>query len=288
VTAASEWKQETLDPENPSLPSLPAPSATGSKHDRGTVVVVAGGPGCPGAAILAATAALRGGAGRVQIITHESHAVAVGVAVPESLVLAYETRDQGLCIPEAARDALRTADVVLVGPGLTHEGPSLADVALATAAPEASLVFDAAALTDLSDKPRRERRVLLPNLDEVPMVLDTVDVPGPHASATANAAHELAANTEAVVVVRGPTTAIADPNTRLVRVLDDPKPGLSVAGSGDVLAGTVAAYCARTTDLATAAAWAVLVHHAAGGRLEDCFGPVGFVARDISEAIRQA
>jgi ADP-dependent NAD(P)H-hydrate dehydratase len=284
---ASEWTCERLDSTTPSLPRLPAPTATSSKHDRGTVVIVAGGPGCPGAAILAATAALRSGAGRVQIITHESHAVAVGVAVPETLVLGCATRSKSWCLREAALEAIRSADVVLVGPGLAHEGPQLADVVLATAAPDATIVFDAAALMDLADKPRREHCVLLPNPHEVPMVHDVVDVPESDASATANAAQALASKTQAIVVVRGPTTAIADPAAQSVRILDDPRPGLGIAGSGDVLAGTVAAYCARTPDLAAAAAWAVLVHHRAGTKLEDRFGPVGFLARDIGDAIVQ-
>jgi ADP-dependent NAD(P)H-hydrate dehydratase len=147
-------------------------------------------------------------------------------------------------------------------------------------------VFDAAALTNLAHKPRRERCVLLPNQQEVPMAAETLAVPGPEVSATARSAQELAIDTGAVVVVRGPSTAVADPGTRSVRVLDDPRAGLGVAGSGDVLAGTVAAYCARTPDLAAAAAWAVLVHHGAGAELEQRFGPVGFLARDISAAIQ--
>jgi ADP-dependent NAD(P)H-hydrate dehydratase len=287
VNHTSGWTYEPIDPTSPSLPPLPAPTATSSKHDRGTVVIVAGGPGCPGAAILTATAALRGGAGRVQIVTHDSHAVAVGVAVPETLVLGCESRGPSWGLPETALGAIRSADVVLIGPGLTHEGPPLADLVLATAAPAAAIVFDAAALTDLADKPRRDRRVLLPNQHEVPMVLDSVDVPGPQAPATARAAEHLADKTNSIVVVRGPTSVIADPSTRSARVLDDPRAGLGVAGSGDVLAGIVAAYCARTPDLAAAAAWAVFVHHVAGSKLEDRFGPVGFLARDISDAIVQ-
>jgi ADP-dependent NAD(P)H-hydrate dehydratase len=117
------------------------------------------------------------------------------------------------------------------------------------------------------------------------MVLDTVAVPDSEASAIAQAARALATATAAVVVVRGPTTAVADPTARRLRVLDDPRPGLGIAGSGDVLAGVVAAYCGRTPDLAAAAAWAVCAHHAAGSRLEHRFGPVGFLARDIGDAI---
>src|SRR5829696_4470943 len=76
---------------------LPQPSDDADKEGRGRVLVVAGAPDLPGTAILAATAALRAGAGKLRIATVESIAPHVGIAVPEARVLA---------LPEAAGGAI--------------------------------------------------------------------------------------------------------------------------------------------------------------------------------------
>jgi hydroxyethylthiazole kinase-like uncharacterized protein yjeF len=293
MSAASEqesrdWEREEIDPDGTSLPPLPVPDGSGSKHDRGTVLVVAGGPGCPGAALLSAAGALRGGAGRVQILTHEVHAVAAAVAFPEALVLAYECPHGKPQLDEAARRKIREADAVLVGPGLASEGPPLARIVLTESSTDACVLLDAAALAGIEAAPVHPRRVLLPNHDEVELLVGDADAFRRAADDVAGAAIELARRTESVAVVRGAATAIADPDARVVRSLDDPCVGLGVAGSGDVLAGVAAAFCARTPDLATAAAWGVLVHHQAGRILEHAVGPLGFLAREISDRIPAA
>ena len=66
---------------------LPQPAEDGDKDQRGRVLVIAGSASVPGAALLAATAALRAGAGKLQIATCQSIATHLGLAVPEALVL---------------------------------------------------------------------------------------------------------------------------------------------------------------------------------------------------------
>jgi ADP-dependent NAD(P)H-hydrate dehydratase len=288
MNVPSGWSYEAMTPLRDSMPPLPEPRAASSKRERGTVVIIAGGRGCPGAALLSATGALRAGAGRVQMITHESHAVALGVAVPETLVIGCASNGNGWHLDPSATDAIRKADVVVVGPGLTSEGPELAERALTEASPDASVLFDAAALAGLETEPLHDRCVLLPNPEEVPLVGGDAPPNGSDPADLADAAAQLALATDAIAVVRGPATAIADPRARVLRVLDDPRPGLGVAGSGDVLTGTVAAYCARACVLAAGVAWGVLVHHEAGRILEQRFGPVGFLAREISDTLTDA
>ena len=72
------------------LKSFPLPplAEDGDKEDRGRALVIGGSAEVPGAAILAGTAALRAGAGKLQIATEESVALAIGVAVPEARVIA--------------------------------------------------------------------------------------------------------------------------------------------------------------------------------------------------------
>jgi hydroxyethylthiazole kinase-like uncharacterized protein yjeF len=287
-SARPEWERHEIDRHGASLPPLPLPDGTSSKYERGTVLVVAGGAGCPGAALLSAAGVLRGGAGRVQILTHEMHAVPASIAFPEALVLAYACRKGGAELDQAAVRKIREADAVLVGPGLGSEAPDLARIVLAESSTDACVLLDAAALAGVEPAPLRPRCVLLPNANEVALVAEDADVFRQAAEDVGSAAIELAHRTESVAVVRAAATAIADPGTRVVRVLDDPCPGLGVAGSGDVLAGVVAAFCARAPDRATGAAWGVLVHHEAGRILEHAVGEVGFLAREIGDRVPSA
>jgi hydroxyethylthiazole kinase-like uncharacterized protein yjeF len=289
MTAAAGWREVTIEPGSLRPPA--PPDRTSSKIDRGTIVVVAGGVGCPGAALLSATAALRAGAGRVQIVTHASHATQIGIAVPESMVFGCESRRDRWFVSDPARDALHDADVVLVGPGLTAEGPDLAATVLDIAGEQAVVVLDAAALCDVDTDSIRPRCVLLPNDTEVGMIGGggAPDIASPRL--VPSAAIDVACATGATVAVRGSVTAVADPSLRLVYVLDDPCPGLAVAGSGDVLAGTVSACCARSDDQgeqAAATAWAVAAHHEAGRMLAERVGPTGFLAGEIAGAIPAA
>src|SRR5438067_12310434 len=100
---------------------LPRIDPKGGKESRGTVLVVGGAPQMPGAVILAATAALRAGAGKLQIATVRSVAPIVGAQVPEAFVLALpETREGGIA-PSGAREIAKRAEdstAVLVGPGM--------------------------------------------------------------------------------------------------------------------------------------------------------------------------
>src|SRR5438045_3138407 len=103
---------------------LPRPDADADKEERGRVLVVGGTPETPGALVLAATAALRAGAGKVQIATGRSIAQAVAIAVPEVRVFALpETADGTIAATAAADVAVRAAgaQAVLVGPGMLAE-----------------------------------------------------------------------------------------------------------------------------------------------------------------------
>src|SRR5262249_53733824 len=131
--------------------------ADADKEDRGRVLVVGGTPETPGAVVLAATAALRAGAGKVQIATGRSIAQAVAIAVPEARVFALpETADGTIAAAAAPPVAARAeaAQAVLVGPGMLAEAE--ASRLLRDALPHAGgapWVLDAMALACLVDDP---------------------------------------------------------------------------------------------------------------------------------------
>src|SRR5690242_16554065 len=103
---------------------LPQPRHDGDKEARGHVMVVAGSREMPGAAILAGTAALRAGAGKLTIATAASVSAVVGAAMPEARVAGLaETTGGGFTADSARRlaELAAKADAVLIGPGMQDE-----------------------------------------------------------------------------------------------------------------------------------------------------------------------
>ena len=104
---------------------LPQPSADGDKDKRGRVLVIAGSAQVPGGALLAGVAALRAGAGKLQIATSASVAIHLGLAVPEALVIAVPELPTGGLMLEGADlllDRANRCDAVLIGPGMVDAG----------------------------------------------------------------------------------------------------------------------------------------------------------------------
>src|SRR6266511_2785541 len=98
------------------LREWPLPDPQGSKDSRGTVLVAGGSRFNPGAVLLAGVAALRAGAGRLQLAVESSTAAALSVAVPEARVVDLPERHGD--VPAALLDLASKADVIAIGPGL--------------------------------------------------------------------------------------------------------------------------------------------------------------------------
>lgn len=132
---------------------LPQPEPGGDKDGRGRVLVVGGSRQVPGAAVLAATAALRAGAGKLQIAVGESLAGRMGFALPEALVLALPETMAGGIDPSACdelKSYLERADGLLIGPGMM-DADAVGELtrALLQTPPARGLVLDAEALTSV-------------------------------------------------------------------------------------------------------------------------------------------
>jgi ADP-dependent NAD(P)H-hydrate dehydratase len=263
------------------LSTWPLPlDESGDKTTRGTVLVIAGATGTPGAALLGGIAALRMGAGRLQIATAEPVAISLAIAVPEALVMPLPVDADGdptELITEPVRSRLPDVQAVLLGPGL-RAGPTLtaalADIAEHTD-PAASVVVDAGALPSLAQSDAatlrrlRGRMVLTPNRAELAALTDH-DPPD---------LQDAALRWQAVVTSFGEVVA---PDGRAWHS-DAREPGLGTSGSGDVLAGLVAGAAARCGDVAQAACWATAVHMHSASRLAARIGRVGFIARELLE-----
>ena len=269
---------------------LPVPDGEGDKEVRGAVLVVAGSAEIPGAAILAANAALRAGAGKLVIATVASVAVHVAVAVPESRVIGLVRSEDGGLTPDSAsalREAVDDADAVLVGPGFDEGPQTLALVRklvawCAAASDRPSLVLDAAAMAAVHDAPSGARLLVTPHAGEMAKLTGAAksEVLGAAGAMAADAAQRW----QAVVALKGASTFVASPDGRMWCHVN-PNPGLAMSGSGDTLAGAIAGLAARGATLEQAAAWGVVLHADAGERLARRGSGLGFLARELPAQI---
>lgn len=272
---------------------LPQPDEGDDKDSRGRVLAVGGSARVPGAILLAGIAALRAGAGKLQLASVASVASALGIAVPESLVVALPADGTGEIDGEGAAAILgpftKEADAVLIGPGMTSVSGARALVTrLARCVGEnAALIIDAAAIVALHDGGRgldflAGRAVLTPHAGEMASLLgiDRSDVERDRRAAARDAAGRF----NVVVVLKGAESWIADPDGSLFH-FGGGSVGLATSGSGDTLAGVVAGLAARGARPVQAATWGTYVHGAAGRALGRRIGPIGYLARELLDEI---
>jgi NAD(P)H-hydrate epimerase len=249
--------------------SMLRPAPADHKYSRGHALVVGGDGAHSGAARLAARAALRVGAGLVTVHAPEA---AVPVYAAQLTAVMVGTLER---IGEALADDRKNA--LLIGPGC---GVSRATAALALRALDAGkrCVLDADALTAFADDPPRlfaalgEDAVLTPHEGEYRRLFA-------HHGDKLTRARAAAAESGAVVVLKGADSVIAAPDGRAV-INGNAPATLATAGSGDVLAGLILGLLAQGMPSFEAAAAGVWLHGAAAA----AFGP-GLIAEDLTEAL---
>jgi hydroxyethylthiazole kinase-like uncharacterized protein yjeF len=270
---------------------LPHHPDDSDKEGRGRLLVIAGSRELPGAALLAGVAALRAGAGKLQIATAESISVQLGIAVPEARVIPHRETAEG-CVDESAIETIidwaGKAQAVMIGCGLQHGPPldRLLDALLGCAA-GIPLVLDAAVLGSLAPrvealKAWRGGAIVLPHAGEMARLLDCE---AEEVSADPEAAARRAAERfNVVAVMKGQHSYIVAPDGRAFR-FSGGGVGLATSGSGDTLAGIVGGLAARGADPLVAAIWGIYLHGAAGRRLMNEVGRVGFLARELLDLV---
>lgn len=281
-------KPEAIDRESLADHPLP-PVVDGGKETKGRILVLAGSRDVPGAALLAAMAAMRAGAGKLRIATVESAAMPIAVAMPEAMVSGLaEASDGGFDggAIEQMKQAVAEVDAVVAGPGVKHGDvcKRMTGLLLET---DAALALDVAFLRTL--EPLRQREVerssppvLLPNAAEMAALLDCdPDAVDKDPIGCGIRAADLY---RSIVLVKGVQSHVVTPDGRCWRY-DGGAPGLGVSGSGDVLAGIVGGLLARGADPLNALLWAVWLHGEAGASLARKVGPIGFLAREIAGEI---
>jgi ADP-dependent NAD(P)H-hydrate dehydratase len=278
---------------------LPQPGAAGDKELRGHILIIGGSREMPGAIILAATAALRAGAGKLTIATGASVAQLVALAMPEARVIGLTEHDtDGFSLDAlSSLDPLADrVDAVLVGPGMRDEASTARLVhALMPRLVEANvgLVLDACAMDVLlyppkhwpEGKPMRFERpvIMTPHCGEMAHLtgIDKDCIVGLPDAPALTAARDW----NAVIALKGARTVIAAPDGTLWQHEGAGNIGLASSGSGDVLAGIIGGLLARGATEAQAACWGVALHARAGDRLAQRLGTLGYLARELAAEV---
>lgn len=248
------------------MPQLSPPAADAHKYTRGLLGIVGGV--MPGAALLAARAAQGAGAGYVRLLAD------TGPGTPPDLVT------DSSPLAEALGDTRYAA--LLTGPGLGRNAAARERLALVLAEPY-PVVLDADALVLLAPRLLAERSaplIVTPHEGELHALERAFDLGG--AGGKVDRAAALARALGGVVVAKGPDTVVAAPDGRIAlgRAVSS---WLATAGTGDVLAGTIASRLASGADPFDAACQGVWLH----GEAARLCSPA-FTAGQLAEAVQEA
>ena len=264
VLSSAQWRAHPL-------PSV----STHDKGERGNVLVVAGSAKNPGAAYLAGVAALRVGAGRLTIAASTDVLAHLGAMIPEAMLV--PLRRSALldsCVDEA--------DSVVIGCGWEANAISARWRSSLLEATRAPTVVDAGALHAFESPVWPARCVLTPHAGEMAHLIG--EERGVIESHAAKYATEFARAAGVVMLLKGPTSVVAEPDGR-TWLHRGGHPGLGTSGSGDVLAGCIGGLLARGLAPSWAAAWGAHLHGAAGRHLARRIGQTGYLAREIADAL---
>ena len=293
--AGEPFDLEWLDAEAVAALAPPRPPDS-HKGLMGHLLIVAGSRGKSGAAVLAARAALRSGAGLVTAAVPKSIQGIVAAAQAEVMTEPLPESPAGAIARRAsatARRLLDTRDALALGPGLGAEPGTRAAVLELLAKAGAPCVLDADGLNALARGKRPRGRpsrasgvlVLTPHPGEAARLLGTKSaaVQGDRLGS----ARRMAAERQAVVVLKGRRSVVARPDGR-VAIVASGNPGMATGGTGDALTGVLGSLLARGLDAFDAARLGTYVHGAAGDLAAGRRGEDGLTAGDLIEALPEA
>ncbi len=279
-----------MDAQESELPRLPPRRPDAHKGDFGSILVVGGSRGMAGAAAMAGMAALRGGAGLVRLAVANSILDTVAGFEPSYMTVPLPADDAGR-IGAGAFDPIaklaEQATTLACGPGLGRSF-DLDQLVLRLYQEIAKpMVFDADALNALAAEPETLTeaagpRVLTPHPGEFARLIGRkLD-----AAARNDAAVQLAARCNIVVVLKGHHTLVTDGRRQAVNTTGNP--GMATGGSGDVLTGLITALMGQHLEPFDAARLGVHLHGLAGDLAAEQMGQVSLVAHDLIDYLPKA
>lgn len=268
---------------------LPERLRSSHKGDNGSILIVAGSRRMPGAASLAARAALRSGAGLVTVAGIPSVCSAVAANVPEAILLPLPEHD-GVISAEAARtllDMQSSYHSALFGPGLTHEEPILDFLTKVWRDWQTPCCIDADALNAVSEGVRMPKTecVLTPHPGEMSRLLHSsiAEIQADRFQTVQQAIDQL----EKTILLKGPYTIVGEPfQPMLVNCTGNS--GMASGGMGDVLSGVITTLLGQDLPAYYAASCGMYWHGMAGDICADEIGCIGYTALDVANALPRA
>ncbi|MDR0248080.1 MAG: NAD(P)H-hydrate dehydratase [Oscillospiraceae bacterium] len=267
---------DTINPDAALVASwLPLRDPDTHKRRQGHVLVAAGSPGMHGAAVFAAAAAYRAGAGLVTAVIPREIYGLVGAAVPEALFVFRSEHDAEL-------SGVSGVHALLVGPGLPRTAHTRSLVRKVTAA-RVPQVWDAGALDAAAEAGGvlPEDTVVTPHMGEMARLCGESE--RSLRQARRESAQRFADKSGAVTVLKGRATVIAVPRGKAAYVNVTGSPALATAGTGDCLAGIIASLLAQGLTPERAAVCGVYWHGFAGQMMRE-----GQTASDLLALLPQA
>lgn len=268
-------------------------AADSHKGTFGTVLIIAGSSSMRGAAAMSSLGALRSGAGLVKLASVEKCIDTVSVTVPEATFLELECDDYGYMLYdpsiEPLREAMSRANAIVIGCGMgvTTDTRELTKFVVQNA--EVPVIIDADGINcivgDIDILMKRQSDVILtPHPAEMARLSGcaTADVVG----SRFDAAEVFAEKYDATVVLKGAGTVIAD--RRRTSVNHTGNAGMSVGGSGDVLAGMIGAIAAQGIMPFESACAGAYLHGLAGDIAAEKYGQESMLPRDIISCLPEA
>jgi NAD(P)H-hydrate epimerase len=270
---------------------LPPRDPNSHKGSNGRVLIICGSGEYRGAAVLAAKAAMRAGAGLCCVASVEPVCAAIATTVPEAILLPLEAARHGGIDNEAAADIvarkLKWADAVVFGPGLGNTADTRLLLEHLLPRVEAPIIIDADGINALSVnihllKEAQAPVIITPHPGEMSRLCGK-SVKDIEADRALTAIRFAAAN-GCVVTLKGPRTLIAAGGGGLLTNTTG-NAGLAKGGAGDVLAGMIGAFAARGVSSEWSAACAVYLHGLAADRLAERKSQFAMLPSELPDAL---
>lgn len=262
------------------LKMLPDRSPDSHKGNYGRILIIAGSRGYTGAPCLAARGALRCGAGLVNLLVPKSVYPVVAGKMDEAMVSPLPSAQGKLSFfaCRMIKKQLSKADVVLLGPGLGQSYGVYSVVSWILKNFSGPVILDADGINVLSGhidilRGRTAPTILTPHPSEF------VRLGGQLSKGRTSAAVDFAKDTGCVLVLKGHNTVITDGTQLFCNPTGNP--GMAVGGSGDVLAGMIAALLGQGLSTVEAAACGAWIHGAAGDICAKELGQYGMLPTDM-------
>ncbi len=261
---------------NDLLPLLAPRAADAHKGDFGHVMVIGGDTGYGGAALMAAEAAARTGAGKVSVATRPEHVAAILARRPEIMAC-------GVVSGQELEPLLARPTLLVVGPGLGRSpwSEQMLQQAVKSGLP---LVLDADALNILAEgrvvpaSTKRSNWLLTPHPAEAARLLGitTAEVQADRFAAV----RAICDRYNASVILKGAGSLVASANS-LIGVVTDGNPGMASGGMGDVLSGILGGLVAQGVAIPDAARLGAVIHACAADLAADDVGQRSLLATDL-------